>query len=65
MVEEQFHITPHEFKNRMLFLEQEYGNGKDEEEFHREADYLICEIMKSLGYEEGIEIFERNPKWYS
>lgn len=58
-------MTPKEFENTMLFLEQEYGNGKDEEEFHHEADVLITKLLKQLGYENGVEIFDRNPKWYS
>lgn len=58
-------MTPKEFENGMLFLEQEYGNGKDEEEFHREGDDLMKKILIQLGYESGIEIFDRNPKWYS
>ena len=57
-------MTPEEFKNRMLYLEQEYGNGEDEEEFHKEADDLMCKVLEGLGYEDGIEIFNRNPKWY-
>ena len=58
-------MSPKEFKNRMLFLEQEYGNGKDEEEFHRQGDELMMEALRQLGYEDGILIFDRNPKWYS
>ena len=57
-------ITPSEFKDKMLKLEEEFGSGKDEEEFHIEADKLICQIMREFGYGEGINIFERNPIWY-
>lgn len=58
-------MTPKEFENSMLFLEQEYGKGKDAEEFHLEADVLMMKVLIQLGYENGIEIFDRNPKWYS
>ena len=58
-------LTPKEAENRMLFIEQEYGNGKSEEDFHVEADNLMCDILKELGYEEVVRIFRRNPKWYS
>lgn len=58
-------ITPKEFKEEMQKLEELYGNGKDEEEFHIEADHLICKVMANLGYYDGIRIFERNSKWWS
>ena len=58
-------MTSKEFEIRMLFLEQEYGNGKDAEEFHREGDDLMMKVLIQLGYESGIEIFNRNPKWYA
>lgn len=58
-------MTPKEFENRMLFLEQEYGRGEDEETFHHEADDLMMKVLIQLGYENGVEIFDRNPKWYS
>ncbi len=57
-------IQPDDFKNEMLYLEQEYGNGEDEEEFHKLADDIMCEVLNQLGYGEGIEVFRRNPKWY-
>ena len=58
-------MTPKEFESKMLYLEQEYGNGKDEEEFHGKADDLMKSVLCQLGYEDGVEIFDRNPKWYS
>lgn len=37
----------------------------DTEKAHGDADELMCTILKSLGYEKGVEIFEKMPKWYS
>ena len=54
-------MTPEEFKERMLDL----NRIDDEEIFHDKADELICEVMTSLGYGEGIEIFDNHAKWYS
>ena len=48
-----------------MVIQQEYGNGEDEEEFHKLADGIMCEVLNQLGYGEGIEVFHRNPKWYS
>ena len=57
-------ITPDDFNNIMLKIEKEYGHGEDEEEFHLEADELINQVMRELGYGDGMDIFVRNPKWY-
>ena len=37
----------------------------DEEEFHREADNVLCELLESLGYKETVAYFKKHPKWYS
>ena len=62
--------TPKEFEERMKRIEEEYGTFNNdgfgnEEDFHIEADILICRTLQELGYENGVEIFERNKKWYS
>ena len=31
---------------------------------HVEADDLMCELLKSLGYGEGVEVLEDMDKWY-
>ena len=56
-------MTPKEFYGRMLGLEE--LSKKDREVAHSKADDILCEALKSLGYEEGIEIFERMRKWYA
>ena len=56
-------MTPEEFADAMRELVKKYGD--DEEMLHREADYLISALLIALGYEEGIEIFDDQPKWYS
>ena len=37
----------------------------DEEYTHIKADDLIIELLKSLGYNEGAQIIDDMPKWYS
>jgi len=56
-------ITPKEFEERMLAIEKEYGNH--EEDFHVEADALMKKVLIELGYKNGVDIFDRNNKWYS
>lgn len=53
-------MTPEEFKDAMLEL-----TDLDEEAGHSEMDDLIIKLLYSLGYEDGAEIFEDFPKWYS
>ncbi len=55
--------TPEEFKNEMKKILEQYYD--DEELFHVVADEYICDVMKALGFEEGIQIFENAHKWYS
>lgn len=35
------------------------------ESLHYRADLLLCEILKSLGYDKVVELFESFEKWYS
>ena len=37
----------------------------DQEEKHINADVLMCDVLKQLGYKAGIEVFENAEKWYS
>lgn len=32
---------------------------------HINMDELMCDLLESLGYGEGVEIFKNSPKWYS
>ena len=52
-----------EFLEQMERLEDEVG--KYTEDFHVEADKLLCETLERLGYGEGVAIFRKHPKWYS
>ncbi len=56
-------ISPEEFKARMgqLFNPAEY----DEEIAHCDADKLMCDLLRQIGYGEGIDIFEKSDKWYA
>lgn len=39
--------------------------GDDTEGQHIDADELLCKVLRSLSYTEGIEIFENAEKWYA
>jgi hypothetical protein len=58
-------MTPEEAKEamkRILKLQEDEG---DTESFHFEADLLLCDILKDLGYSETVELFKKLPKWYA
>ena len=54
-------MTREEFKNKM----QAIADKRDAEGGHIEADDLMCELLKELGYGEGVEIFEGMYRWYA
>ena len=54
-------MTKEEFRNKM----QAIADKRDIEEGHIEADDLMCELLKGLGYGEGVDIFEGMDRWYA
>ena len=52
-------MTPEEFADKMRAL------AKGAEGGHVDADHLMCELLRALGYGVGIDIFEKTPKWYA
>lgn len=63
---EQNIMTPEEFAKRMANI---FGYTSkafyDQEGAHIDADDLMLELLRSLGYDEGCDIFDRSPKWYA
>lgn len=39
--------------------------GGDREDWHVEADNILCELLDYLGYHDFVEAFEEVPKWYA
>ena len=37
----------------------------DREDWHVEADNILCELLDYLGYHDFVEAFEAVPKWYA
>lgn len=61
-------MTPQEFKEKMddvVKSELDPIFGFDAEIAHVHADDLMCELLIQLGYEEGVQIFNDMPKYYS
>ncbi len=61
-------MTPEEFKKAMIEIvgrtPEKKGYG-DPEGSHSAADDLLCQVLKDLGYNEGIEIFLESERWYA
>lgn len=55
-------MTPEEFKKQMHEIVM---LGGDPEQAHIEADNLMCELLTSLGYGEGIAVYSAAEKWYA
>jgi len=60
-------ITPKEFTSRMYMIAHTENPNKyiDPEKEHGNADDLMADILVSLGYSEGIDIYRDMMKWYA
>lgn len=62
-------MTPEEFAKKMKKISDnlKYQNDAyyDEEDAHMQMDDLMSDLLRQLGYGEGIDIFENTNKWYS
>ena len=56
-------ITPAEFEDKMKEIIND--NSIDQELKHTAADDLMMEVLKSLGYEKGVQYFDAMEKWYA
>lgn len=54
-------MTPAAFTEKM----REAAGDGDPEGSHCDMDRLMCELLTSLGYGEGVEIFRKSKKWYA
>ena len=54
-------ISPKEFYTEMVRLRF----TENTEMAHIHADEIMCEILRGLGYEAGVELFCGMEKWYS
>ena len=55
--------TPKEFAEMMKAITRKYYD--DKELCHYEMDRLMCDYLRMLGYDEGVDIFEETPKQYA
>lgn len=56
-------MTPEDFANRMRLIE--IREADDPEAAHSDADDLMAQVLRQLGYGVGIDIFHALKKWYA
>ena len=54
-------MTPEEFAKKMEDLTLTPGL----ENRHMQADDLMCEILCSMGYQKGVDIYKDMDKWHA
>ena len=57
--------TPDEFFWEMFKIADADPDGLDAENAHKEADKLICRVLKELGYGKGVIVFREMERWYA
>lgn len=63
-------MTPEEFAKAMKKASDNLNDPTghpyyDEEDTHSKMDGIMADLLRQLGYGEGIDIFENTNKWYS
>lgn len=60
-------MTPEEFTERMrnVHLERSWAQYPNTYDDHMEADKLMCQLLREMGFGEGVEVFEKMEKNYS
>ena len=56
-------MSPAEFSEKMWRIR--IRQDSTPEYNHIDADELMCELLESLGYREGVRYFKEMEKWYS
>ena len=56
-------MSPEAFKKEMERIVE--VKDWDIEVMHGQMDDLMCDVLKSLGYRSGVEVFLDTDKWYA
>lgn len=56
-------MNAEEFTQKMMDIESVHGG--DIEAAHGRADEVMCDLLRELGYGDGVDIFERMDRWYA
>ena len=50
---------------KYVALMQDQVGGYDPEVAHGEADNLLCALLRELGFDEVVDLYEKVDKWYA
>ena len=56
-------VTPYEFKKKVMRIIKRHSG--DTEYVHIELDIYLWEVMRSIGYGDGVDLIESQTLWYS
>lgn len=56
-------LTPWEFEEEIARIKHEHGG--DPEVMHGALDYAMEELLRSLGYANGVDIINTLERWYA
>lgn len=52
-------------REEVLISLRELQDSDDTESAHSQADYLLCDLLVQLGYEDVVQAWHRIGKWYA
>lgn len=69
-------MTPEEFANKMRNIIEKCNSSYiiiagephprcDAEDIHYELDMCMCDLLRELGYGEGVDVFLAQERWYA
>lgn len=56
-------MTPEQFAEKMREIHAD-PEGLGPPTTHGQSDDLMCQVLRELGYGEGVDIFEQSKRWY-
>ena len=71
-LEQEHRMTPEEFAVKMRALIYNWLDDSRPNNYHhshielahKDADKLLCEVLRELGYGVGVDVYESFSKWY-
>lgn len=56
-------MTAKEFEEKMKQIQEQFGG--DAEMSHARMDDLMCGVLRTLGYGDGVNVFINSLRWYA
>jgi hypothetical protein len=59
------HYTEETHGKAVVYTVDGYAKYYDAEDQHSNADDVLCELLKSIGYDDVVKAWQDVPKWYA